>query len=104
MAKHIRNLTFHMLKSFFSLSPIGSFSPSWFPIGWHLHFSLRIRIAKNTPKSHIMYYPHHEGARGSPMHIHDVGGKSVINYPHHACAEFIANRFHEEYSRALRTS
>jgi hypothetical protein len=50
------------------------------------------------------YYPHHEGARGSPMRIHDVEGKSVVNYPHHECAKFIANRFHEENSRALPTS
>ncbi len=50
------------------------------------------------------YYPHHEGARRSPMRIHDVEGKSVVNYPHHECAEFIANRFHEENSRDLPTS
>jgi hypothetical protein len=49
------------------------------------------------------YYPHREGARRSPMRIHDVEGKSVVNYSHHECAEFIANRFHEENSRALST-
>ncbi len=38
------------------------------------------------------------------MRIHDVEGKFVVNYPHHECAEFIANRFHEENSRALPTS
>jgi hypothetical protein len=38
------------------------------------------------------------------MYIHDVEGKSVVNYPHHECAGFIANRFHEENSRALLTS
>jgi hypothetical protein len=53
MATYIQNLTFHILKSFFSLSPIGWFSPFLFPIGWHLHFSLLIRIAENTPTSHI---------------------------------------------------
>jgi hypothetical protein len=50
------------------------------------------------------YYPHHEGAKQSPVHIHDVLGKSVVNYPHHECAEFIAQRFHEENSKALPTS
>jgi hypothetical protein len=30
------------------------------------------------------------------MRIHDVEGKSVVNYPHHECADFIANRFHED--------
>ncbi len=50
------------------------------------------------------YYSHHEGARRSPMRIHDVEGKSIVNYPHHECAEFIANHFHEENSRALPTS
>jgi hypothetical protein len=29
------------------------------------------------------------------MCIHDVEGKSIVNYPHHECAEFIAIRFHE---------
>ncbi len=50
------------------------------------------------------YYPHHEGGRRSPMRIHDVEGKSVVNYLHHECTEFIAKRFHEENSRALPTS
>jgi hypothetical protein len=50
------------------------------------------------------YYPHHEGARQSPMRIHDVEGKSVVNYPHHECAESIANSFQEENSRAVQTS
>jgi hypothetical protein len=50
------------------------------------------------------YYPHHEGPRRSPMCIHDMAGKSVVNYPHHECTEFIAKRFHEENSRALPTS
>jgi hypothetical protein len=30
------------------------------------------------------------------MHIYDVEGKSVVNYPHHECAEFIAKRLHHE--------
>ncbi len=25
-----------------------------------------------------IYYPHHEGGKGSPMRIHDVAGKSAI--------------------------
>jgi hypothetical protein len=45
-----------------------------------------------------VYYPHHEGGRGSPMRIHDVAGKSAICYPHHA------KRIHEESSAALGTS
>jgi hypothetical protein len=102
MAKHIQNLTFHILKSFFPCLLLVSFHFPWFPIGWHLHFSLRIRIAKYAKISH--YYPHHEVAKRSPMRIHDVEGKSVVNYPHHECAEFIAKRFHEENSRALPTS
>ena len=53
MAKHIRSLRFHILKRFFPCLLLVSFHFPWFPIGWHLHFSLRIRIAKNTPKSHI---------------------------------------------------
>ncbi len=48
------------------------------------------------------YYPHHEGARRSPMCINDVEGKSVVNYPHHECAEFIANRFHEKTAGLCR--
>jgi hypothetical protein len=28
-----------------------------------------------------VYYPHHEGGRGSPMRIHDVAGKSAVCYP-----------------------
>jgi hypothetical protein len=49
-------------------------------------------------------HSHHEGARRSPMCIHDVEGKSVVNYPHHEYTEFIAKCFHEENSRALPTS
>ncbi len=55
---------------------------SLIPIGRDLHFSLRIRIAENTPTSrftiHIMKVP-----RQSPMRIHEVAGKSDIYYPHH---------------------
>jgi hypothetical protein len=64
------------------LSPIGWFLLSLFPIGEHLHFSFRIKIAENTPTSrftiHIM-----KVLRQSPMHIHDVVGKSAVCYPHH---------------------
>jgi hypothetical protein len=38
------------------------------------------------------------------MRIHDVEGKSVVNYPHHECTEFITKRFHVENSRVLPTS
>jgi hypothetical protein len=69
-------------KQFLSLSSIGWFLLSLFPIGQDLHFPLRIRIAENTPTScftiHIM-----KVLRQSPLHIHDVAGKSAIYYPHH---------------------
>ncbi len=82
MAMHVRNITFHILNTFLSLSPIGWFLLSLFPIGRDLHFSLRIRITENTPTSrftiHIM-----KVLRQSPMHIHDVAGKSAIYNPHH---------------------
>ncbi len=55
---------------------------SLFPIGQHLHFSLRIRIAENTLTSsfniHIM-----KVLRQSPIHVHDVASKFAIYYPHH---------------------
>jgi hypothetical protein len=82
MAMHIRNTIYHILKKFFSLSPIGWFLLSLFPIGRHLHFSFRIGIAENTPTSrftiHIL-----KVLRQSPKHIHDVVGKSAVCYPHH---------------------
>jgi hypothetical protein len=36
---YIRNTTFHILKNVLSMSPIGWFLLSLFPIGQHLHFS-----------------------------------------------------------------
>jgi hypothetical protein len=82
MAIHIRNITTHSLNNFLSLSPIGWFLFSLFPIGRHLHFSLRIHIAENMPTSfftiHIM-----KVLRQSPIHVHDVAGKFAIYYPHH---------------------
>jgi hypothetical protein len=82
MAIHIRNITAHILNNFLSLSPIGWFLFSLFPIGRHLHFSLRIQIAENTPTSfftiHIM-----KVLRQSPTYVHDVAGKFAIYYPHH---------------------
>ncbi len=81
MALHIQNITFHILKSFLSLSPIGSFLLSLLLIGRHLHFSLRIRIAENTPTSHFTIHIM-KVHRQSPMSIHDVVAKSVIYYPH----------------------
>jgi hypothetical protein len=66
-------------------------------------FSLRIRIAENTPTSrftiNIM-----KALRQSPMRIHNVVGKSAIYNPHHEGALLIAKRFLEENSRALPTS
>ncbi len=82
MAMYIQNLTFHTLNNFLSLSSIGWFLLSLFPIGRDLHFALRIWIAENTPTSrftiHIM-----KGLGQSPMRIHDVTGKFAIYYPHH---------------------
>jgi hypothetical protein len=82
MAMHVRNITFHILNNFLSLSSIGWFLLSLFPIGRDLQFSLRRRIAENTPTSrftiHIMKVLRH-----SPMRIHDMVGKSAIYYPHH---------------------
>ncbi len=82
MALHIRNITFHILKSILSLSPIGWFLFSLFPIGRHLHFSFRIRIAENMPTSRFTIRIM-KVLRQSSMHIHDMVGKSAIYYPHH---------------------
>jgi hypothetical protein len=38
------------------------------------------------------------------MRIHDVEGKSIVNYPHHERTEFIAKHIHEENSKALPTT
>ncbi len=82
MAMYIRNITFHILQIFLSLSSIGWLLLSLFPIGWDLHFLLRIQITENMPTSrftiNIM-----KVLRQSPMHVHDVVGKSAIYYPHH---------------------
>jgi hypothetical protein len=73
MAMHIRNITFHILNNFLSLSPIGWFVLSLLSIGRHLHFSLQIWIAENTPTSrftiHIM-----KVLRQSSLRVHDVAG------------------------------
>jgi hypothetical protein len=37
----------------------------------------------------------------STMSVHDVAGKSVVSYPHHEGAEFIAKHLHEEICGAL---
>jgi hypothetical protein len=69
-------------KQFFSLSSIGWFLLSLFPIGPDLHFSFQIWIAENTPTSrftiHIM-----KVLKWSPVRIYDVAGKSAIYYSHH---------------------
>jgi hypothetical protein len=64
-------------KQFLSLSPIGWFLLSLFPIGQQLHFILQIRIAKNMSISHIAIHIM-KVSRQSPMHIHDVVGKSAV--------------------------
>jgi hypothetical protein len=82
MALHIRNITFHILKSFLSLSPIGWFLLSVFPICRHLHFSFQIRKEENTPTSRFTIRIMNV-LRQSPMRIHDVVGKPAVYYPHH---------------------
>jgi hypothetical protein len=103
MAMYIQNITFHILNNFLSLSFIGWFLLSPFPIGRDLNFSFRIWIAENTSTScctiHIM-----KVLRQSPMRIHDVAGKFAIYYPHHEDAWFIAKRLPEEITRVLPAS
>ncbi len=82
MAMHVRKKTFQVLNNFFSWSSIGWFLLSLIPIGRDLHFLLRIRIAENTPTSCITIQIM-KVLRQSPMHIHDVAGKSAIYHPHH---------------------
>ncbi len=82
MAKHIVHLAIHILNSLFSLSPIGWFLLSWFPIGWYLQFSFWIRLAENTPTSHITIHIM-KVPKQSTISVHDVAGKFVVNYPHH---------------------
>jgi hypothetical protein len=103
MAKHIQNLTNHILKRFFFL--VSYWLVFTFLVSYWLAFTFFLTNTDSKNYADISYYyPHHEGAKRSPMRIHDVEGKSVINYPHHECAELIANSFHEENSRALPTS
>jgi hypothetical protein len=103
MAMYIRNITFYILNIFLSLSSIGWFLLSLFPIGRYLHFSFRIRIAKNTPTSRFTIRIM-KVLRQSPMRIHDVAGNFAIYYPHHEDALFMAKRLHEGINRALPTS
>jgi hypothetical protein len=79
---HIQNTTFHGLKNVLSLSPIGWFLLSLVPIGQHLYFLLRIRIAENTPTSRFTIHIR-KVLWQSPMRIHDVVSKSAVYYPHH---------------------
>jgi hypothetical protein len=102
MAMHLQNITFHILTNILSLFSIGWFLFFLIPIGRDLYFSLRIRIAENTPTSHFTIHIR-KVPRQSPMRIHDVAGKSAIYYPHHEGTWLIAKRFHEENSRALPT-
>jgi hypothetical protein len=82
MVIYVRNITFQILyKKILSLS-YWFVLLSWFPIGQHLHFSLRIWIAENMPISrftvHIM-----KVLRQSPMCVHAVAGKYAVYYPRH---------------------
>jgi hypothetical protein len=79
---HVRNITFHILNNFLSLSSIGWFLLSLFPIGRDLQFLLRIRIAENMPTSRFIIYIM-KVLMQSPMRNYDVAGKSAIYYPHH---------------------
>jgi hypothetical protein len=77
MAKQVQHLTFHIENNFLSLSPIDRFLLFLFPIGRHLHLSLRILIAENTPISHSTIHIM-KVSRRSAIHIHDVVGKSAV--------------------------
>jgi hypothetical protein len=50
--------------------------------GRHLHFSLQIRIAENTPTSHFSIHIM-KVLKHFPMRVHDVAVKSAVYYPHH---------------------
>jgi uncharacterized membrane protein len=57
---HIQNITFHILKSLLSLSPIG-----WFLLPYFLLVGNYIVITNMDRKKYAnisLYYPHHEGA------------------------------------------
>ncbi len=82
MAKYIRNLTFHILNNFLSVSPVGVCFPCFLSVSIYI-------VTMNTDRSkyanisiaiNIMKMP-----RRSPVHIHDVAGKSAVYYPHHEC-------------------
>jgi hypothetical protein len=83
MAIHIQN-TYNNphSKQFFILVSKWLVLFSLFPIGRHLHCSLRIRIAENTPTSSFTILIM-KVLMQSPIHVHDVAGKFAIYYPHH---------------------
>jgi hypothetical protein len=91
----------HSEEFFPCLLLFGFHFPGFLFVGIYI-FPTQTDSRKYTNISH--YYLHHEGTGRSPMHIHVVEGKSVVNYPHHECTEFITKHFHEENSRALLTS
>ncbi len=82
MEMHIQKYNILILKNVYPCLLLVGFLLFLFPIGQHLHFSFRIQIAENMPTSrvtiHIM-----KVLRQSPMHIHDVVGKSSAYYLHH---------------------
>ncbi len=47
MAKHIQTLTLHIVNNFSSLSPLGWFLFSLYPIGQHLHFFIMNTDSRN---------------------------------------------------------
>ncbi len=68
--------------NFLSLLPIVGFtSPCFLLVNSYIDpYECGYNSSKSTKISH---YTHREGTRQSPMHVHDVAGKSAIFYPHH---------------------
>ncbi len=60
MAKHIRDLTFHMLNNFLSLPPIGRFQ--------HAH---------DVVDKSAVYYPHHGGVWFIAEGLHEENSRAL---------------------------
>jgi hypothetical protein len=69
-------LTFHILNSFFFL--VSYWLVFTFLVSYWLAFTFFLMNMDSRKYTDISY---HEGARRSPMCVHDVVGKSVVNYP-----------------------